>query len=178
MRSSRSIIMLIAGMLVFFAPQVFAQASVSNYTLNTGDRIAIEVFDEPELSVQALVDDSGALSYPLLGAVQVAGLTVRQLEVNLTEGLRGRFLINPRVSVAIVEYRPFFVRGEVAKPGDYAFTPGLTVQKAVSIAGGFTDRASRTKFFITSDNDGERRGVAINDRVAPGDIIEIEESFF
>ena len=178
MRSTHAIILVLAAILTFFASQASAQPPVSNYTFNTGDRIAIEVFDEPELSVQALVDDSGALSYPLLGAVQVAGLTVRQLESNLTEGLRGRFLINPRVSVAIIEYRPFFVRGEVAKPGNYAFTPGLTVQKAVSIAGGFTDRASRTKFFITSDNDGERRGVAINDRVAPGDIIEIEESFF
>jgi polysaccharide export outer membrane protein len=172
------VILAIVTLLAFFASPASAQQPISNYTFNTGDRIAIEVFDEPELSVETLVDDSGALSYPLLGAVQVAGLTVRQLESNLTEGLRGRFLINPRVSVAIIEYRPFFVRGEVAKPGNYAFTPGLTVQKAVSIAGGFTDRASRTKFFITSDNDGERRGVAINDRVAPGDIIEIEESFF
>ena len=178
MSFTRSVILVVSAILTVFAPMVSAQPPVSNYTFNTGDRIAIEVFDEPELSVQALVDDSGALSYPLLGAVQVAGLTVRQLEANLTEGLRGRFLINPRVSVAILEYRPFFVRGEVAKPGNYAFTPGLTVQKAVSIAGGFTDRASRTKFFITSDNDGERRSVAINDRVAPGDIIEIEESFF
>ena len=174
----RSTLLAAAALLTLLASQVYAQPPVSNYTFNTGDRIGIEVFDEPELSVEALVDDSGALSYPLLGAVQVAGLTVRQLESNLTEGLRGRFLINPRVSVAILEYRPFFVRGEVVKSGNYAFTPGLTVQKAVSIAGGFTDRASRTKFFITSDHDGKRRSVAINDRVAPGDILEIEESFF
>lgn len=175
MQFARVIILFAAVMLT---AKVFAQPALSGYTFNTGDRIAIEVFDEPELSVKSLVDDSGVLSYPLLGEVQVAGLTVRQLESNLTDGLRGRFLINPRVSVAIIEYRPFFVRGEVAKPGSYAFTPGLTVQKAVSIAGGFTDRASRTKFFITSDSGGDRRGVFINDRVAPGDIVEIEESFF
>ena len=178
MRCARGVMWAIVVTVTFAALPVFAQPATTNYTLNTGDRIAIEVFDEPELSVSALVDDSGALSYPLLGAVQVAGLTVRQLESSITEGLRGRFLINPRVSVAMVEYRPFFVRVEVEKPGNYAFTPGLTVEKSVSIAGGFTDRASPTKFFITSDIDGKRRSAAMGDRVAPGDIIEIEESFF
>ena len=151
----------------------------SSYTLNTGDRIQITVFDEPELSISAVLDDSGAISYPLLGELRVRGLTVRQLEKGLTDGLKGRFLINPRVNVAIVEYRPFFVRGEVSSPGGYPFRPGLTVEKAVSLAGGFTSRASKSQFYIVSDDNGEERVAAkLSTRIRPGDVVHIDQSFF
>lgn len=157
--------------------------SVSSYTLNTGDNVQVTVFEEPDLSIDAILDDTGAISYPLLGELKVRGLTVRQLESNITEGLRGRFLINPRVNVSIKEYRPFFVRGEVNSPGGFPFKPGLTVEKAVSMAGGFTTRASRSEFYIISDDSGEaedksRRNVKLSARVWPGDIIHIEQSFF
>ena len=155
----------------------------SSYTLNTGDHVQVTVFEESDLSVSAVLDDTGAISYPLLGELKVRGLTARQLETRVTEGLRGRFLINPRVNVSIVEYRPFFVRGEVSSPGGFPFKPGLTVEKAVSMAGGFTTRASRSEFFIISDNsadgnDEERKSVKLNSRIHPGDIIHIEQSFF
>ena len=118
-----------------------------------------------------------------VGELRVSGLTLRQLESKITEGLRGRFLINPRVNVSIKEYRPFFVRGEVSSPGEYAFKPGLTVEKAVSLAGGFTSRASKSKFFIVSDDsqesDGEaRKAATLTTRIRPGDVINIEQSFF
>jgi len=155
----------------------------STYTLNTGDDVQITVFEEPDLSVNAVLDDTGSISYPLLGELQVRGLTVRELEGRITEGLRGRFLINPRVNVSIREYRPFFVRGEVANPGGFPFKPGLTVEKAVSMAGGFTSRASRSEFYIVSDTtpgggEGERRSATLSSRIRPGDVINIEQSFF
>ena len=135
------------------APAMAGEAdSASSYTLNTGDHVRVTVFEEPDLSISAVLDDTGAISYPLLGELQVRGLTVRQLESKITEGLRGRFLINPRVNVAIDEYRPFFVRGEVNSPGGFPFKPGLTVEKAVSMAGGFTTRASRSKFSGENDD--------------------------
>jgi len=157
--------------------------SESTYTLNTGDDIQITVFEEPDLSVTAVLDDTGSISYPLLGELQVRGLTVRELEKKITDDLRGRFLVNPRVNVSIREYRPFFVRGEVANPGGFPFKPGLTVEKAVSIAGGFTSRASRSEFYIVSDTDpdgsgGERRSATLSSRIRPGDVIQIEQSFF
>jgi len=156
---------------------------VSSYTLNTGDHVQVTVFEEPDLSISAVLDDTGSISYPLLGELKVSGLTLRQLETMITEGLRGRFLINPRVNVSIKEYRPFFVRGEVASPGGYPFKPGLTVEKAVSLAGGFTSRASKTKFYIVSDDDAEgngevRKAATLATRIRPGDVINIEESFF
>jgi len=155
----------------------------SSYTLNTGDHVQVTVFEEPDLSISAVLDDTGAISYPLLGELQVRGLTARQLETTITEGLRGRFLINPRVNVSIKEYRPFFVRGEVASPGSFPFKPGLTVEKAVSMAGGFTARASKSKFYITSDDSPEGadktpKSATLSTRIRPGDVIQIEQSFF
>jgi protein involved in polysaccharide export with SLBB domain len=155
----------------------------SSYTLNTGDDVQVTVFEEPDLSISAVLDDTGSISYPLLGELQVRGLTVRQLESKITEGLRGRFLINPRVNVSIREYRPFFVRGEVSNPGGFPFKPGLTVEKAVSMAGGFTSRASRSEFYIISDDsadgsEGESRSATLTSRILPGDVINIEQSFF
>ena len=162
------------------APEV---EGASSYTLNTGDHVQVTVFEEPDLSISAVLDDTGAISYPLLGELQVGGLTARELEVRITEGLRGRFLVNPRVNVSIVEYRPFFVRGEVASPGSFPFKPGLTVEKAITMAGGFTARASKSKFFITSDDSPEGadkapRSATLSTRIRPGDVLQIEQSFF
>jgi polysaccharide export outer membrane protein len=155
----------------------------SSYTLNTGDHVQVTVFEEPDLSISAVLDDTGAISYPLLGELKVRGLTARQLENTITEGLRGRFLINPRVNVSIKEYRQFFVRGEVSSPGGFPFKPGLTLEKAVSMAGGFTPRASKSEFYIisddsTGDSDEARKSAKLNSRIRPGDIIHIEQSFF
>jgi protein involved in polysaccharide export with SLBB domain len=94
--------------------------------------------------------------------------------------LKGPYLVDPKVSVTILEYRRFYVRGAVEKPGGFPFEPGMTLQKAVSLAEGFTDRASRSKFYIASDNDetDEPRLATLNTVIQPGDIITIEESFF
>jgi len=167
------------------APPALSQEVVDDpsYTLNTGDHVQVTVFEEPDLSIDAVLDDTGAISFPLLGELVVRGLTPRDLESRITEGLRGRFLINPRVNVSILEYRPFFVRGEVAGPGSFPFKPGLTVEKAVSMAGGFTARASKSEFYIISD-DGtdseteERKSATLSTRIRPGDVINIEQSFF
>ena len=180
------IVLLRLQLLFFFLsalPSLADNAEIVSYTLNTGDHVQVTVFEEPDLSIDAVLDDTGAISFPLLGETMVRGLTPRELEATITEGLRGRFLINPRVNVAIREYRPFFVRGEVANPGGFPFKPGLTVEKAVSIAGGFTSRASKSEFYIMSDDAGADAGgkgklARLTSRVRPGDVINIEQSFF
>ena len=171
-------------LLILFAVPILAdEADDVSYTLNTGDHVQVTVFEEPDLSIDAVLDDTGAISFPLLGETMVRGLTPRELEAKITEGLRGRFLINPQVNVSIKEYRPFFVRGEVTSPGGYPFKPGLTVEKAVSIAGGFTSRASKGEFYIISDDAAEGdnskgKSAQLNSRIRPGDVINIEQSFF
>ncbi len=184
MTGSRHLHAAFYAVLLLLAPILQAQEGqeVSSYRLNTGDHVQVTVFEEPDLSIDAILDDTGAISYPLLGELKVRGLTARELEAKITAGLKGRFLINPRVNVSIKEYRPYFVRGEVSTPGSYSFKPGLTVEKAVSMAGGFTSRASKSKFYIVSDDspDGEgvRRSATLSSRIRPGDIIHIEQSFF
>ena len=110
----------------------------------------------------------------------LSGKTVGELEKLLTDGLRGSYLVNPRVSVTIDEYRPYFINGQVGNNGSFPYQPGLTVRKAVSIAGGFKERASMSKIFIVRDGDATNTPVRadLNTQVHPGDIITVGESFF
>ena len=107
-------------------------------------------------------------------------MTVGALEQYIAKGLKGRYLLNPQVNVSIDEYRNFFVNGMVERPGGYPFQPGLTVRKAISLAGGFKERASREKINIIRDDDATQtpRHVDLNAAILPGDILTIEESFF
>ena len=153
----------------------------SSYKLGAGDLITIVVFGEDDLSKEKIrLTDAGTVPYPVLGEIRVLGLTVGDLERKLTEGLRGRYLVNPRVSVQIEEYRPFYINGMVFKPGGYPFQPGLTIRKAASVAGGFKERASLEKIFIIREGDAAQRPqkADLNTIVNPGDIITVEESFF
>ena len=128
------------SLLVAFAcAAAFAQSpELSSYKLGSGDMITIRVVGEDDLRRERLrLSDAGTISFPILGEIRVKGLTVGALEEHITKGLKGRYLVNPQVTVSIDEYRNFFVNGSVEKPGGYPFSPGLTVRKAISIAGGF-----------------------------------------
>ncbi len=154
---------------------------LSAYRLAAGDVITIRVLGEDELSKEKIrLTDAGTVPYPALGEVKVLGLTLGDLERIITSGLKGRYLVNPKVSVHIEEYRPFYINGMVDKPGGYPFQPGLTVRKAASLAGGFKERASLQKIFIIRDGDPQQRSqrAELNTPVMPGDIVTVEESFF
>lgn len=150
----------------------------SSYRLDTGDMILIKVFEEEELTVQTTLNDRGVINYSFLGELQISEQTTREVELLLTERLKDGYLKNPSVSVSVLEYRPFFITGEVRTPGDYPFQPGLTLEKAVSIAGGFTDRASRRKIYLQRGVEQGKKRIRFQDRVQPGDIITVEEGFF
>jgi len=126
------------------------------------------------------LSDAGTLAFPLLGEVRAQGMTIGMLNDYLTERLKHDYLVNPQVYVSILEYRQFFVNGEVNKPGGLPFQPGLTVRKAIALAGGFTPRASYTKIFIIHEDDpfGRPRPVNLDTFLRPGDILTIEQSFF
>jgi len=154
---------------------------LSKYRLATGDVISISVYGEDDLKKERTrLTDAGTVSFPVLGEIEVRGKTIGELETLITEGLRGRYLVNPRVSVTIDEYRPFFINGQIAKSGNYPFQPGLTVRKAVTIAGGFTERASQSKIFVVRDGDPTHTStkVTLDTPINPGDVITVEESFF
>ncbi|MFD2167264.1 polysaccharide biosynthesis/export family protein [Thalassotalea euphylliae] len=157
-----------------------AFASVEAYLLGPGDRILITVYDEPDLRTEVKIDKSGLVSFPFLSDIQVVGLRTADVEKIITDGLRGDYLVNPQVSVSIVVYRPFFIHGEVKKPGSYPYQDDLTLDKAIALAGGLSPRASKSKWNITRVVDGKTVVVKANitSYVMPDDIIEIEQSFF
>lgn len=156
-----------------------AADALENYRLSSGDKLRIAVFGEEDLTVTERVSARGTIAYPLIGELAVAGLTPAQLEALVAERLRGPYLVDPRVSVSIEEYRQFFVMGQVNKPGSYAYLPGLTIRKAISIAGGYTERASRNKVFVVSEGrPNQERRVGQDDGIGPGDTVVVKESFF
>jgi len=161
--------------------QASVPAELSSYKLGVGDVITVQVVGEDELKREKVrLSDAGTLSFAYLGEIRVRGLTVGELEDFITKGLKVRYLLNPQVNVTINEYRNFFVNGLVDKPGGYPFTPGLTVRKAISIAGGFKERASKEKINVIREEDtkGLSQRVSLDAPVRPGDIITVEESFF
>lgn len=153
----------------------------SGYTLNAGDSIRIHVYGEEDLTFQQLlIGHNGRISYPFLGELKVTGKTAAELQQMLINGLRPDYLIDPRISVSIVKYRPFFVNGEVKNPGGVAFQPGLTLRKAISLAGGFTERANKKQVLVIADTDPDmaEQKVGLDYRVQPGDIFTVQDTFF
>ena len=167
-------------LLFVFSSSLAAQQEPVAYQLGAGDHIIIQVFDEPELSMDFRLNHSGILNYPFLGELKVAGLSVLELEKLITNGLRGKYLIDPDVTVSIEEYRSFFINGEVKEPGGFPYQPSLTVEKAVSLAGGFTERASRKSFTVVRADDPTKTisEISANEPVYPGDVITVKRSFF
>ena len=160
---------------------VVAQAEgLSEYKMSSGDLIKIQVYGEEELTIETRLSDAGTISYPLLGELRVLGMTTGQLSTYITDEPLNGYLLDPSVSVAILQYREFYIDGAVKSPGGYPYQPGLTLQRAVSLAGGFTERASSSKFYRVKEGEDSSRPVKVNlnSPIQPGDVITIEESFF
>jgi polysaccharide export outer membrane protein len=158
-----------------------AAPAPEEYRLGVGDIISIRVFGgEEELNFPRIrLNDRGSLTLPF-GDFTAYGHTTRELESAITGGVKGQYLLKPRVWVNIDEYRPFFVQGQVARPGAYPYQPGLNVSRAITIAGGLRERASRSNWFVLRENDPSSKPVKIdqNSVIGPGDTIIVEESFF
>lgn len=165
-------------LLAISAPS-YSQA-LSQYRLGADDEISVSVFNEPDLSLsKTRVSANGSISMPLIGQIVVKGLTIDEVELKITKLYLGDYLKKPDVTVAVVEYRQFYVNGEVNKPGGYSYRDGMTIQRAVSLAGGFTERASRSKIKLMRENNSQNViSVDLNTPVMPGDVITVEESFF
>jgi polysaccharide export outer membrane protein len=153
---------------------------LESYRMAADDQITITVFGEPDLSLEKVrIATNGTISMPLIGQIKVSGQTATEVEKKITSLLADGYLKKPGVTVSIVEYRLFYITGEVKKPGGYGYRDGLTVHKAVSLAGGFSERANQNNITIMhEDSTKEMKGAKLNDRVRPGDIINIKESFF
>ncbi|OLF79736.1 capsular biosynthesis protein [Alteromonas sp. W12] len=168
---------------IFWSVCAWAQEgnlSMSQYQLGSGDRINISVFGQDDLSMEIRLPDVGTINYPFLGELKLVGMTAAEVESLIYEGLLGDYLVNPSVSVSIVEYRPFFIDGEVKRPGGYPYQPGLSVNKAAALAGGYTERANKDKITIVRETDGQQFefSVSVTDMIQPGDIVTVNQRFF
>lgn len=155
-------------------------AQAIDYLLGPGDKVRVTVYGEESLSGEFFVAGSGLMSLPLIGEIKVGGMTVGQFQTAVQDKLKDGYLKDPRVSAEVLTFRPFYILGEVEKPGTYPYTSGLTVLNAVATAGGFTYRADKKSVYIkhngeTSEVKGELKPSTL---VAPGDTIRIGERFF
>ena len=175
--TTRFSVLAICLILVGLTPTI---ADDQEYILDSGDVITITVFGEKELSLNAIrVPKKGTVQYPLIGELEVSGKTTGQLEEILVKKFKAGYLKKPKVSVAIHTYRPFFINGQVSSPGAYPYVEGLTARKAITIAGGMTERGSEKKITILKEGQENQSNVDNLDiPVSPGDILSIGETIF
>lgn len=162
------------------APDAFHKAINQPYILGAGDQVRITVYDQQGLTNNYSVDQAGYIAFPLVGSIAAKGHTSKQLEAEIAQKLREGYLRNPDVSVEISQYRPIFVMGEVGASGQYSYVPGMTVQKAIAVAGGFSARALQDNVDVTREINGKvvTGRVSTSDPVVPGDTIYVRERLF
>lgn len=154
--------------------------SAGEYRLGTDDEIRVSVFGHDDLSGQFIVSNSGTVSLPLIGEVQAAGLTITEFITATETSLKDGYLKEPRVSAQVLNFRPYYILGEVNNPGEYPYSTDLTVLKAIATAGGFTYRANKREVMIKEiDRDNERKILLTpTTDIQPGDTIRVLERFF
>ncbi|HRO02964.1 MAG TPA: polysaccharide biosynthesis/export family protein [Terricaulis sp.] len=154
-------------------------AERAEYRLGSGDELRVTVYGEAELTGQFRVGSQGTIAYPLVGDVPAAGLTVGEFTTSLQQALLA-YIRAPNVSVQVTNYRPFYILGEVQRPGTYEYSTDMTVLNAVATAGGFTYRANRRRVYIRRASETEERDypLTIATPVLPGDTVRIGERLF
>jgi protein involved in polysaccharide export with SLBB domain len=149
--------------------------------LETGDRLKVTIYGEEALTGVYEINPAGSVAMPLVGALRAAGRTRAEFEREIAGAYsRGNFLQDPKVTVAVVEFRPYFVMGEAANPGQFPYRSGLNVLTAISTAGGLTYRASRSTVLIqhAGQKDWQEYAMTANVLISPGDLIRIPERYF
>lgn len=162
------------------APKVFHEATIQPYRLDSGDRLRVTVFDQPNLSNTYAVDQAGYIAFPLVGQVAARGATITQLEGALAQKLKQGFLRDPDVTIEIDRYRSIFVMGQVGQPGQYAYVPGMTILNAIAVSGGFNGRANQRDVDVTRKINGQiiTGRVPITDPILAGDTVYVRERLF
>jgi protein involved in polysaccharide export with SLBB domain len=150
------------------------------YTLGTGDRLRVIVFGEEDLGGEYEIDSGGYVRLPLIGEVLATGLAPSQFEVDVKAKLEDGYLRDARVSVEVINYRPFYIIGEISDPGQYPYVNGMSILNAVALAGGYTYRANESQVYIRRNGEEDEVGFPAdqNTKVFPGDFIRISERFF
>jgi polysaccharide export outer membrane protein len=157
-----------------------ANSVEESYQLGTGDKVRVAVFGEDDLGGEFQVDGNGHISLPLVGEVTAAGETASGLEQLIADKLADGYLQNPRVSVSVSTYRPFYVLGEVNKPGEYPYVNGMSVLNAIALAGGYTPKANDSVIYIRRNGTSQEEKVPADQmtRIWPGDVVRAPITLF
>lgn len=159
-----------------------AQEGLQAYRLGAGDRLRVTVYNEPNLSGEYAVSSAGEIAFPLIGMVPADGRTVNELIGALTGRIAEGYMTDPRVSVEVLNYRPYYILGEVQKPGEYPYVAGLTIEQAVAVAGGFNYRANAKRVNLRRTPEPAEKSVDLYSSqavaVMPGDTIRVLERYF
>ena len=166
-----------------FSTLLFAENALStdnSYRLGSGDKLKITIFNQEDMTGEYTVDGTGNVSLPLVGTLAAKNLTLPEFEKKLKEKLVPDYLLNPKIAIEVLNYRPFYILGEVKVPNSYPYVSGMTYLTAVAIAGGFTYRAKESFVYVIHSNDPEQKEIEtkLEAQVMPGDIIRVEERFF
>ncbi len=166
----------------YTAPMNMAAGGASadiDYALGVADKVRVIVFDEPSLSGEFIVNANGSLSMPLIGDVRAIGNTASDIAQTIQTKLREGYVLEPRVSIDILTFRPFYILGEVNKPGEYPYSSGLTVDGAVATAQGYTYRAEKKSVYIKRAADARaiKMKLTTDLRIRPGDTIRVGERY-
>jgi protein involved in polysaccharide export with SLBB domain len=153
-----------------------ARAAEDMYALGPDDVLEIVVYGEKDLSGAYRVGPDGSIAMPLIGEVKVGGMTARAAEEIIAAKLADGYLVEPSVTMQVKSSRPFYIMGEVKNPGSYAYASNMTVMNAVALAGGFTYRASKGDVEVTRG--GAEMKIPAEEKIAPGDVITVNERFF
>lgn len=150
------------------------------YRLGSGDKVRITVYNEDTLSGEYEVDGSGTLQIQLIGSIPVQGRSIPEVTAAIVDKLKQGFLLNPSVAIEVLNYRPFYVLGEVKEPGKYPYVSGMTVLNAIALAGGYTYRGKKDRAMVVraSDPAKQEQRVGPNAVISPGDIIRVPERVF
>jgi len=153
---------------------------VSDYKLGPGDKVHVTVYDETDLSGDFQVDSLGYVRLPLIGQIKAAGSSAYQLEGAVSDALADGYLKNPRVAIEVSTYRPFYIIGQVSRPGQYPYASNMSALDAVAVAGGFTDHAVESSLYIRHENQTKETRVAADEtvKIQPGDVLRVDQTVF
>lgn len=159
---------------------VTAPKDDTDYRLGPGDKLRVTVFGEDDLSGEFQIDGTGFLRFPLVGQIKAAGLTAHELEGQIEAALDRGYLNEARVAVEVSSYRPFYIIGQVNKPGEYAYVSNITAVDAIALAGGYTEKAVESTLYIRHEGESDEEAIDSSDlvRIRPGDVVRVPETAF
>ena len=159
---------------------VSADRTTSDYRFGPSDKLRVTVYGEDDLSGEFQIDSAGFIRLPLIGAMKAAGSTAHELETRVAQTLDDGYLADAHVSIEVTTYRPFYIIGQVGKPGEYPYVSNMSALNAVALAGGFTEKATESSVYVRHEGETEEHEVPVDEftRIQPGDVVRVRETTF